>query len=95
LMPMGALVQKVVALDFSQASTPALFWFSDGDKVVRPDLTRRVAGQWGGVSDIQTVQMGPGDDPHSHVIAGDIMSPGQTDGAVTGMLEWLAKQGVK
>ncbi|MCF6232979.1 MAG: lysophospholipase [Rhodobacteraceae bacterium] len=95
LMPMGALVKKVTALDFSQATIPALFWFSEGDKVVRPDLTRKVAGKWGGPSDIQTVEMGPGDDPHSHVIAGDIMSPGQTSGAVSGMLEWLAKQGVE
>lgn len=95
LMPMGALVKKVEALDFTQASTPALFWFSESDKVVRPDLARKVAGQWGGVSDIRLVEMGPGDDPHSHVIAGDIMSPGQTDGAVTGMLEWLASQGVE
>lgn len=95
LVPMGALIKKVVALDFSQASIPALFWFSDSDKVVRPDLTRKVAGQWGGPSDIQTVEMGPRDDPHSHVISGDIMSPGQTKGAVIGMLEWLGEQGIE
>jgi len=95
LVPMGALVKKVVALDFSTANTPALFWFSQEDKVVRPDMTRQIAGQWGGVADIVTVKMGTGDDPHSHVIAGDIMSPGQTGGAVAGMLDWLAKQGIK
>ncbi len=95
LVPMGALVKRVVALDFTQVDTPALFWFSEDDKVVRPDLTRKVAGQWGGISDIITVEVGPGDDPHSHVISGDIMSPGQTAGTVEGMLEWLAKQGVE
>ena len=95
LVPMGALVKAVVALDFSRATTPALFWFSEDDKVVRPDLTREVARQWGGEADIVTVRMGEGDDPHAHVIVGDIMSPGQTEAAVAGMLEWLAKQGIK
>ena len=85
----------VAALDFSTASVRALFWFSDGDQVVRPDMTRRIAGQWGGPVSVRSATVGPRDDPHSHVITGDIMSPDQTEPAVTGMLEWLAEQGIK
>jgi esterase/lipase len=95
LPPMATLVKKVVGLDFSATYVPALFWISGDDLVVRPDFTRQVADQWGGSAQVVTVTMGPGDDPSSHVIAGDIMSPGQTGAAVTGMLEWLAEQGIK
>ncbi|WP_146345026.1 alpha/beta hydrolase [Phaeobacter marinintestinus] len=95
LMPMAALVAKVVGLDVSQISIPTLFRFSDDDQVVRPDLTRRVADRWGGPVQIQPVRMGPGDDPASHVIAGDIMSPGQTDATIADMLAWLAAQGIE
>lgn len=95
LVPMATLVKTVVALDFGQARVPALFWFSPDDRVVRPDLTREVARRWGGPAETRTVAMGPGDDPSSHVIAGDIMSPGQTDIAVAGMLAWLQEQGIE
>jgi pimeloyl-ACP methyl ester carboxylesterase len=93
--PMGSLIKKVVGLDFRSATTPALFWFSMDDRVVRPDLTQEIAEQWGGPVAVQTVTMGPGDDPNAHVIAGDIRSPGQTEPAISGMLAWLAEQGIK
>jgi len=95
LPPMAALVEKVAGLDFSTAKVPALFWFSDDDQVVRPDITQTVVAQWGGPVRTQMVTMGPEDDSSSHVVTGDIMSPGQTDLAVKGMLEWLAEQGIK
>ncbi|MCV2887171.1 alpha/beta hydrolase [Ruegeria aquimaris] len=95
LVPMAALVKKVVSLDFGQARVPTLFWFSPDDKVVRPDLTGEVVRRWGGPAEMRTVTMGSGDDPSSHVIAGDIMSPGQTDIAVAGMLAWLREQGIE
>ena len=68
---------------------------SPEDQVVRPDVTVEIAGRWGGVADIQTVTMGETDDPNSHVIAGTVMSPGQTDAAVIGFLEWLKKKGIE
>jgi len=90
LLPMAALVQLVAGLDVSQARLPALFWFSDNDRVVRADITRKIADRWGGPTTIQTVTMGPDDDPSSHVIAGDILSPGQTDAAAAGMISWIS-----
>ncbi|WP_170325385.1 alpha/beta hydrolase [Ruegeria arenilitoris] len=95
VVPMTVLVETVYALDFSGAQVPALFWFSDDDQVVRPDRTHKVAASWGGPSTVNLVTMGPGDDPASHVIAGRLMSPGQTDATVTGILDWLKGIGVE
>ncbi|WP_170544943.1 alpha/beta hydrolase [Ruegeria arenilitoris] len=95
VVPMTVLVETVYALDFSDAQVPALFWFSDDDQVVRPDRTHKVAASWGGPSAVNLVTMGPGDDPASHVIAGRLMSPGQTDATVTGILHWLKGIGVE
>lgn len=37
-------------------------------------------------------QLGDGDDKYAHIIAGDIVSPQQTDFAVDEMLRWLSTQ---
>ncbi len=89
VLPMAALINAVMAQDVSAKSVPALFWFSKEDQVVRPDITADIATRWGGPSAVVHPIMGPGDDPQSHVIAGDILSPGQTETAVEGMLAWV------
>lgn len=93
VLSMAALVKRVVALDFSKANVPVLFLLSDDDKVVRADITRQVAARWGGPVQIETVTMGDGDDPFSHVITGEIMSPGQTETAVRTIMDWLKTTG--
>jgi len=35
------------------------------------------------------VELGEGDDPNSHVVAGAILSPSQTDRAVSNMVRWI------
>lgn len=95
LTTLAALVKAVVHLDFSKTEVQALFWFSDDDQVVRPDISRDIAKKWGGKATVHTVTMGPQDDKNSHVIAGAIKSPGQTDAAVAGMLKWLNDEGIK
>lgn len=95
LLPMAALVQKVTGLDFANSRVPALFWLSDEDQVVRPEITRRIAARWGGPARVQAVRMGPQDDPASHVVAGAILSPDQTESAVLGMVDWLRAQGLR
>jgi len=89
VMPLAALVEQAAALDLSKTDIPALFWYSEDDKVVRPDITTRKAAEWGGPVKVRLVTMGPGDDEYAHVVAGDAMSPGQTGTAVKEMLEWL------
>ena len=89
-MPMAALIAAVTDMDHGAQSLPALFWYATADEVVRPDITGRIAAEWGGPSATVNPVMGEGDDYQSHVIAGDVLSPGQTDAAVSGMLDWIA-----
>lgn len=86
---LAALVKRVSGMDFSGVTVPTLFWYSEEDRVVRPDITAKIAARWGGPVSVKTVKMGPGDDQNAHVITGDILSPGQTTAAVNGMLAWL------
>ncbi|MDE4131994.1 alpha/beta fold hydrolase [Phaeobacter sp. QD34_3] len=94
-MPMAALVKAVTQLKLEETRIPALFWFSEKDQVVRPDLTQKVAARWGGLVKLQNRDPGPDDDPYAHVMAGDVMSPGQTDTAVQDILSWLSDLEVK
>ena len=89
LLPMAALVQAAGALDLSRIEVPALFWFSLNDQVVRPDRTEPAAERWGGPMTLRAVTMGLSDDPNSHVVAGEALSPGQTDIAVEEMTAWI------
>jgi hypothetical protein len=89
LLPMAALVKAVVNADVSAIQTPALFYFSHEDQVVDPAKTIDMAERWGATATSITVTMGADDDEFSHVIAGDIVSPGQTKAATTAMLDWI------
>lgn len=91
LNPMAALVKHVDGLDLGKTKVPALFMISDQDKVVSPSKTRKVAQQWGGRSDLIALTMTEVDDPYAHVIAGDVLSPGQTDIAADHMIRWAQK----
>ena len=88
LMPMAALAKHAAAGDYSAVTLPALFLLSPGDKVVSPAATRRVAAGWGGAVTIEEVTVGKGDDPYSHVIAGDILSPSMTAPVATAISDW-------
>ena len=90
LLPMAASVQAAGLLPFDETDVPALFMFSDADQVVDHSVTREVAESWGGPVEIWTPDLGEGDDAFAHVIAGDIMSPGQTAPAVEAIVRWMA-----
>lgn len=89
LMPMGAVIRYARGLDYADAGVPALFLLSDADQVVRADLSRGVAEDWGAGAKVVAITPGPEDDPYHHVIAGDILSPGQTENTVQEILDWL------
>lgn len=91
VFPMAALVRHSAGLKHSDVKIPALFLFSDGDTVVNPAITRKIAQQWGGQVQLEPRVMGPGDSPSNHVIAGDIQSPGQTAEVTKIMLDWINK----
>ena len=47
VLPLAALTKLAYATPVEAIAIPALFIFSDDDKVVRPELTREIAGRWG------------------------------------------------
>ena len=87
-LPMAALVKEVMRLDLAQAQVPALFIYSKDDMVVVPAATDEVVGRWGGPTKTIHPALRPGDDPFNHVIAGEIMSPGQTEATVAEIIKW-------
>ncbi|WBU51975.1 carboxylesterase [Paracoccus sp. SCSIO 75233] len=90
-LPMAALAAEAEGTNFSAATQPLLALWSDDDQVVDPAVTKRVLESWGGEVTIKQVTVGPGDDPSAHVIAGDILSPGQTAPVATGINGWITR----
>ncbi|MEQ6247398.1 alpha/beta fold hydrolase [Sulfitobacter sp. HNIBRBA3233] len=88
VFPLAALVRAVRRLDLSRTDVPVLFVFSDADRVVDARATRAVMDDWGGAVARWTPQLTDADDPSRHVIAGNIVSPGQTAATVTRILDW-------
>ncbi|MBO9479215.1 alpha/beta fold hydrolase [Shimia sp. R11_0] len=78
VLQMAALVAQVRSQNFGDVKLPALFWFSDEDKVVEAAQTRKVASAWGGPVELAVQNLEEGADPNAHVIAGAIMSPNET-----------------
>lgn len=88
LFPMATLMRHARGLAFDRITVPALFIQSPDDGVVDPAETARVAAAWGGPARSHAPVMGSGDDPYAHVIAGDILSPGQTAPMTALILDW-------
>ncbi len=89
LLPMAASVKAAQALPHEQVTQPALFVFDDLDQVIDHAVTRDVAARWGGQTKIHSVDVGPGDDPGRHVIAGRILSPSQTAPMAGLIVNWV------
>ena len=62
---------------------------AEADQIVDPALTAAVMRRWGGPARRIAPRPGEGDDPMAHVIAGDALSPGQTQPLVQATLDWL------
>lgn len=76
LLPMATMTALAAAAPVENARVPALFVFSEGDRVVRPEMTQAIAARWGAAHDIVVVDNA--EDANQHVIAGDAYSPGTT-----------------
>lgn len=88
LFPMGALVAHARDVDYAAAKVPALFIYALADRVILPAAISPVARAWGGPTSEALREMTAGDDAYSHVIAGDVLSPGQTEPVVDLILDW-------
>ncbi|MGL4488593.1 MAG: alpha/beta hydrolase [Rhizobiaceae bacterium] len=91
LLPMAALTDLAASLPYEAIKIPALFIYSDTDKVIRPDLVKSVAGRWGVPA--TSYALPKNDDPYSHVIAGDSLSPSTTQEVTDKILEWVKASG--
>lgn len=89
VVPVAEAVRDVRGLDFSTVKTPAFFFFSDKDEVVKPAATRKVIAAWGGPSQVINPTLGPQDDENHHVVTGDTLSPGQTEFTTQSILDWV------
>jgi alpha-beta hydrolase superfamily lysophospholipase len=89
LMPMAAIVAAVDREAYNDVDIPALFYYSRQDQVVAPEKTAAFARSWGGESKTITATLTADDDKFSHIIAGDIVSPNQTESAIDYMFAWI------
>lgn len=87
LLPMAALVELARDAPVETIKIPALFIFSDDDRIVRQDLTRRIAARWGAPHELVPVERSG--DPASHVIAGDALSPATTQALADRAAAWI------
>lgn len=83
-----AATRAVARADLGRITVPGFFAFTETDEVVDPAATHRAMARWGGEVTHLPMTMGPGDDARGHLVAGDIMSPGQTDGLVAALSAW-------
>ncbi|MEZ5778134.1 MAG: alpha/beta fold hydrolase [Paracoccaceae bacterium] len=90
LLPLAAVTKHAAGQDYSGVRIPALFLFSGADRVVQADATKVVAAGWGGPVTVSLQEVGQGDDPYSHVIAGDILSPSRTAPVTAAILDWAS-----
>lgn len=90
-LPMAALVREVRGRTFETIDVPTLFVFDEGDTVVDHEATRRVAGRWGAATGARVnIELIEGtEDPYRHVIAGDALSPGTTERAISVIGGWI------
>ena len=86
-LPMAALTELAYGAPVEKATIPALFIFSDSDKVVREDRTREIAGRWGAPHEL--VPVDDTGDPDNHVIAGDALSPSTTAFLAQRIVVWV------
>lgn len=88
LLPMAALVDLANAADPRSISIPSLFVYSPLDQVIRPELVKAKAGNWGGPASI--VEVTDDGDPSHHVIAGAALSPSTTERLAAETARWIA-----
>lgn len=87
LIPMAAAIRGVRRSPLDHVRVPALFGFSDLDRVVDPVSTRAVMARWGAPVTHLPLAPTPGGDPMNHVPAG-ALNPGGTEPLARAALAW-------
>ena len=87
LTPLAATVAMTRSSRVEDIAIPALFIFSNTDKIVDPRATHQVIARWGGPT--RSVIVTETDDANSHVVAGDAYSPSTTVRLAAEAVAWL------
>lgn len=90
LFPMMELVRLVEKTDLSGNHQPTLVIYSPNDQVIRPDLVEERMAEMGG-EPVESVQILHGGMDSDHVLAGDIVSPGNNEVVITTIGDFLVK----
>ena len=85
----GTLMRQARREGFRDAQAPALFIWSDADRIVDHAASARIAAEWGGDATVLKVVPGAEDDPDAHVIAGEALSPGLTPQLTAAIANWI------
>jgi esterase/lipase len=86
VIPMAGLTALAASQQVEAIKTPAFFIYSKTDKVVKPELIEAISARWGGAKQVLAVEKN--DDPYSHVIAGDALSPSTTQPLTDAIIAW-------
>lgn len=92
LLPMMGLVERVRTMDVSEVEVPALVLYSPQDRIVNPRETEAYFGMLGSRPKRLVAVEGGG--PANHLLAGDILAPGNNDRVTDLVLTFLAEAGV-
>lgn len=87
VFPMMVLLKELKGINKSLIKTPALFIYSPNDKVIIPSEIEKVAMQWGGPTEV--IQIDKSRSPSAHVLAGDILNPGNTELIANQIITWI------
>lgn len=88
LFPMATLMRHARGIDPARIRVPLFLIRSPADRVVSAAETDRIAAAWGAPVRTLAPDLGPGDDPHAHVVAGAILSPSQTAPLAAAVTDW-------
>lgn len=94
LLPMQAAVSTAATVDFEDMNIPVLTIFHPGDGVVKSETTREIMKRWGSKTKAKAeiFEVTTSGDPSNHVIAGDILSPENSQPVATKAIEWIKAQ---
>lgn len=93
LLEVGAVLRHARRGNYRAATAPALFIWSDADRIIDHRASARVAASWGGAARVVTVAPGPRDDPDAHVLAGAALSPDLTGRLLPMIAGWIRSLG--
>lgn len=89
IFPMTSMLKVLKSVDKSEIKTPAFFIYAPEDKVIVSKEVEKVASEWGGPTKLLRIE--ETSDPFKHVIAGDILSPENTNRVTYEIIAWLVQ----